>query len=70
MAGAPGPLQPWAKAGLILSAATKPGSPYAAVMLTGAHGVRMQYDYTHDIAGPAAASDSPRWLRLSRRARP
>ena len=66
MAGAPGPLQPWAKAGLILSAATKPGSPYVAVMLTGAHGVRMQFDYFHDIAGPAAASDSPRWLRLSR----
>lgn len=66
MAGAPGALQPWAKAGLILSAATKPGSPYVAVMLTGAHGVRMQFDYFHDIAGPAASSDSPRWLRLLR----
>jgi ABC-type transport system involved in multi-copper enzyme maturation permease subunit len=66
MAGAPGPVQPWAKAGLILTSATKPGSAYAAVMLTGAHGVRMQYDYFGDIAGPAAASDSPRWLRLTR----
>ena len=55
MAGAPGPVQPWAKAGLILTAATKPGSAYAAVMLTGAHGVRMQFDYFHDIAGPAAS---------------
>ena len=66
MAGARGALQPWAKAGLILSAATKPGSPYVAVMLTGAHGVRMQFDYLHDIAGPPASSGSPRWLRLSR----
>ena len=66
MAGAPGSVQPWAKAGLILTAATKPGSRYAAVMLTGAHGVRMQFDYLHDIAGPAASSAAPRWLRLTR----
>ena len=66
MAGAASPAQPWAKAGLILTAATKPGSPYAAVMLTGAHGVRMQFDYLHDIAGPAASPDAPRWLRLTR----
>jgi hypothetical protein len=52
LAGIPGPLQPWAKAGLIITRTTKPGSAYAAVMLTGAHGVRMQYDYTHDTAGP------------------
>lgn len=66
MAGASGPVQPWAKAGLILTASTKPGSAYAAVMLTGAHGVRMQYDYTHDTAGPAVSARSPRWLRLTR----
>jgi ABC-type transport system involved in multi-copper enzyme maturation permease subunit/regulation of enolase protein 1 (concanavalin A-like superfamily) len=53
---------PWAKAGLIIKDGTKPGSTYAAVMLTGAHGVRMQYDFTHDTAGPAVA----RWLRLTR----
>jgi ABC-type transport system involved in multi-copper enzyme maturation permease subunit len=38
------------------------------VMVTGAHGVRMQYDYTHDspgLAGPVGPS-SPRWLRLTR----
>ena len=46
LAGASGSVQPWAKAGLILTATTKPGSAYAAVMLTGAHGVRMQSDYT------------------------
>lgn len=59
---------PWAKAGLIVKAGTGQGSSYAAVMITGDHGVRMQYDYTHDIAGsPSAVSAvAPRWLRLSR----
>ncbi len=33
-------------------------------MLTGGHGVRMQHDYTHDVAGPAGGA--PRWLRLTR----
>jgi ABC-type transport system involved in multi-copper enzyme maturation permease subunit len=38
------------------------------MMVTGSHGVRMQYDYTHDVAGvPGAVSaTSPRWLRLTR----
>ena len=57
--------QPWAKAGIILKDGTQPGSAYAAVMATPGHGVRMQYDFTHDIAGPASAA-SPKWLRLSR----
>jgi len=59
---------PWAKAGIIIKASTRPGSAYAAVMATPAHGVRMQYDYTHDLAGlPGAVSAaSPRWLRLTR----
>src|SRR6266568_2543892 len=59
---------PWAKAGIIIKAGTKPGSAYAAVMATPAHGVRMQYDYTHDTAGlPSTVSAaSPRWLRLTR----
>lgn len=61
---APPATQPWAKAGLIIKASTKPGSAYAAVMLTGHHGVRMQYDYTHDIAG--IGTGSPLWLRLTR----
>ncbi len=32
------------------------------------HGVRMQYDFTHDIAGPAGpvSAASPQWLRLTR----
>jgi ABC-type transport system involved in multi-copper enzyme maturation permease subunit len=61
-------LEPWAKAGIIVKASTKPGSAYAAMMVTGSHGVRMQYDYVGDVAGlPGAASaTSPRWLRLTR----
>jgi len=61
-------LQPWSKAGIMIKASTRPGSAYAAVMATGGRGVRMQYDYTGDIAGPPAAvsAASPRWLRLAR----
>jgi ABC-type transport system involved in multi-copper enzyme maturation permease subunit len=59
---------PWAKAGLILTASTRPGSAYAAMMVTGGHGVRMEYDFTHDTAGlPGSATRaSHRWLRLTR----
>jgi ABC-type transport system involved in multi-copper enzyme maturation permease subunit len=61
-------LVPWAKAGIIITDGTRPGSAYAAMMVSGSHGVRMQYDYTSDIAGlPGSASAaSPRWLRLTR----
>jgi ABC-type transport system involved in multi-copper enzyme maturation permease subunit len=61
-------LVPWAKAGIIIAASTRPGSAYAAMMVTGSHGVRMQYDYVSDIAGlPGSVSAaSPRWLRLTR----
>ena len=61
-------VQPWSKAGVILTAGTNPASHYAAVMVTGSHGVRMQYDYTHDTGGiPGTVSaTSPRWLRLTR----
>ena len=61
-------VQPWAKAGIIIKDGTRPGSAYAAIMATPSHGVRMQYNYTHDAAGlPGAVSAaSPRWLRLTR----
>jgi hypothetical protein len=61
-------VQPWAKAGIIIKDGTRPGSAYAAIMVTPGHGVRMQYNYTHDTAGlPGAVSAaSPRWLRLTR----
>ncbi|HEY4332206.1 MAG TPA: ABC transporter permease subunit [Ilumatobacteraceae bacterium] len=60
--------QPWAKAGIIIRASTAQGSSYAAVMVTGAHGVRLQYDFTNDVAGSAidVSNDSPQWLRLTR----
>jgi ABC-type transport system involved in multi-copper enzyme maturation permease subunit len=59
---------PWAKAGLIIKESTRQGSPYAAIMVTSRHGVRMQYDYVNDTAGlpgPVSAA-SVRWLRLDR----
>jgi hypothetical protein len=71
--GAPGQeatsaLQPWSKAGIIIKASTRPGSAYAAMMITGSHGVRMQWNYTQDSAGlaGAVAATAPRWLRLTR----
>jgi ABC-type transport system involved in multi-copper enzyme maturation permease subunit len=58
---------PWAKAGLIIKAGTGSGSSYAAVMVTGSHGVRMQYNYVHDVAGSSSGLGSgPHWLRLTR----
>ncbi len=60
--------EPWAKAGVIVKDGTESGSTYAAVMLTGGHGVRMQYDFTADIAGPRSDVDE-QWLRLTRTGR-
>ena len=60
--------QPWGKAGIMIKASTTQGSAYAAMLVTGSNGVRMQWDYTGDTAGlPGHASaSSPRWLRLVR----
>ncbi|NUT10094.1 MAG: hypothetical protein HOQ38_06425 [Nonomuraea sp.] len=55
---------PWAKAGLLIRQSLAPGTPYAAVMLTGDHGVRMQHNYVHDVAG--GPHNGPQWLRLTR----
>lgn len=59
---------PWAKAGVMIKDGIKQGSTYAAIMVTGSHGVRMQYNYIYDTAGhPGIVSaESPRWLRLTR----
>ncbi len=61
-------VQPWSKAGIIIRASTAQGSAYAAMMVTGTHGVRMQWDFTGDTAGLAGkvSATSPRWLRLTR----
>jgi ABC-type transport system involved in multi-copper enzyme maturation permease subunit len=60
--------QPWFKAGIIIKENMSQGSAYAAMMVTGSHGVRMQWDYVNDtpgLAGTVSAS-APRWLRLVR----
>jgi ABC-type transport system involved in multi-copper enzyme maturation permease subunit len=69
LSGAP-ELVPWAKAGIIAEPDTNQGTDYAAVMVTGSHGVQMQDNYTHDSPGLAghAGPSSPRWLRLARAA--
>jgi hypothetical protein len=61
-------LVPWAKTGIIVKDGLRQGSQYAALMLTGSHGTRLQYDYRHDIAGSAGGVSpaTPRWLRLTR----
>jgi hypothetical protein len=58
----PGTAQ-WAKAGLLFTSGPQQGVPYAAVMATGRHGIRFQYDYTHDQAAQPSAA---RYLRLTR----
>ncbi len=61
-------VEPWSKAGIMIKASTKVGSAYAAMMVTGRHGVRMQWNFTHDRAGLTGkvSAASPRWLRLTR----
>lgn len=61
-------LVPWAKTGVIIKDGTRPGSRYAALMMTGRHGVHLQHDYVHDIEGTIGAlpPNAPRWLRLTR----
>jgi ABC-type transport system involved in multi-copper enzyme maturation permease subunit len=61
-------VQPWSKAGIMVSASTAQGSAYAAMLVTGGNGARMQWNYTGDSPGlPGAVSaSSPRWLRLTR----
>jgi ABC-type transport system involved in multi-copper enzyme maturation permease subunit len=70
----PGGLRPWSKAGIIIKQNTSQGSAYAAMMVTGSNGVRMQWDYLNDTPGlgkgageaGGVSASSPRWLRLAR----
>src|SRR5579859_6578018 len=64
---APG-LAPWSKAGIIIKENTSQGSAYAAMMVTGSNGARMQWDYVNDTPGLAGrvSTSAPRWLRLVR----
>ncbi len=54
--------EPWSKAGVLLKKGTAQGSPYVSVLRSGAHGVRMQHDFTEDAGGPSGTS----WVRLTR----
>lgn len=59
-------LQEWSKAGIMIKANTTQGSAYAAMLVTGGHGVRMQWNFTHDVPGSTGGVQAPRWLRLVR----
>jgi hypothetical protein len=59
-------LVPWAKTGIIIKDGLRQGSSYAALAMTGGHGVRFQHDYKNDVAASIAQGDEPRWLRLTR----
>jgi ABC-type transport system involved in multi-copper enzyme maturation permease subunit len=65
---APSGPDPWSKAGIIIKENTSQGSAYAAMMLTGSNGVRMQWDYVNDTPGltGSVSATAPRWLRLVR----
>jgi ABC-type transport system involved in multi-copper enzyme maturation permease subunit len=61
-------VEPWSKVGIMIKASTKAGSAYASMLVTGANGTRMQWDYTGDTAGlsGSVSAAAPRWLRLVR----
>ena len=59
-------LQPWSKAGILIKENTTQGSMYAAIMVTGSHGVHFQYNFLHDVTGGASSLKAPVWLRLTR----
>lgn len=54
----------WARAGIMVKQNTTSGSPYASIMVTPEHGVRMQSGFQQDITG--SDHGAPRWLRLTR----
>lgn len=55
----------WAKAGLMIRGSAERGTPYAALMVTPGHGVRLQTGYERGGAGGGTAT-APHWLRLTR----
>ncbi|MBO3746602.1 PQQ-dependent sugar dehydrogenase [Streptosporangiaceae bacterium NEAU-GS5] len=54
----------WAKSGVMIKSAATPGSPYAAVFLTPAHGVVQQAGFSSSVDGGDATA--PVWLRITR----
>jgi ABC-type transport system involved in multi-copper enzyme maturation permease subunit len=59
-------LQPWSKVGITIKENTAQGSAYAAIMLTGSHGVHFQYNFLHDVTEGSSSAKAPVWLRLTR----
>jgi ABC-2 family transporter protein len=55
----------WAKAGVMVKERLEVGTPYAALLVTPDHGVRLQWDFGNDVAGSERGAP-PRWLRLTR----
>jgi hypothetical protein len=55
---------PWLRAGIMVKESTEEGAPYAAVMLSQGHGVRLQSNFTQDVAGSDATPGAARWLQL------
>ncbi len=55
----------WAKAGVMVKERLEVGAPYAALLVTPDHGVRLQWGFEHDVAGSEDRA-VPRWLRLTR----
>lgn len=51
-------------AGVVMKDGTNSGTSYVSVLLTAENGVRMQSDFTHDVAG--SSNGGSRWLRLTR----
>jgi hypothetical protein len=54
----------WARAGVMVKQTAAFGAPYAALYVTPGHGVRLQSNFTVEIAG--GTDTAPRWLRLTR----
>jgi ABC-type transport system involved in multi-copper enzyme maturation permease subunit len=54
-------------AGVAMKDGVESGSSYVSLALTAENGVRMQSDFSHDVAG--SSSTGARWLRLTREGR-
>jgi len=58
--------QEWAKAGVMVKERLEVGAPYAALLVTPDHGVRLQWGFEHDVAGSEDGAASGTWLKLTR----
>jgi hypothetical protein len=56
----------WAKAGVMVKERLEVGAPYAALLVTPDHGVRLQWGFEHDVAGSEDGAASGTWLKLTR----